>query len=59
VRDGQAKLVPITIGHDYGSSLEVLSGLTTEDNVILDPSDSITDGSLVKIAEPAKAVAAK
>jgi RND family efflux transporter MFP subunit len=59
VRDGEAKLVPITIGHDYGSSLEVLSGLTTEDNVILDPSDSITDGSLVKIAEPAKAVAAK
>ena len=54
VRGGQAKLVPITIGHDYGSSVEVLSGLTSEDAVVLDPSDSIMDGSAVKIAEAAK-----
>ena len=54
VRGGQAKLVPITIGHDYGSSVEVLSGLTSEDAVILDPSDSIMEGSAVKIAEAAK-----
>jgi RND family efflux transporter MFP subunit len=54
VRSGQAKLVPVTIGHDYGSSVEVLSGLTSEDAVILDPSDSIMEGSAVKIAETAK-----
>ena len=54
VRGGQAKLVPVTIGHDYGSSVEVLSGLTSEDTVVLDPSDSIMDGSAVKIAEAAK-----
>jgi multidrug efflux pump subunit AcrA (membrane-fusion protein) len=54
VRGGQAKLVPVTIGHDYGSSVEVLSGLTSEDAVILDPSDSIMEGSPVKIAEAAK-----
>jgi RND family efflux transporter MFP subunit len=54
VRGGQAKLVPVTIGHDYGSSVEVLSGLTSEDAVILDPSDSIMEGSAVKIAEAAK-----
>jgi RND family efflux transporter MFP subunit len=54
VRDGHAKLVPVTIGHDYGSSVEVLSGLTSEDPVILDPSDSIMEGSAVKIAEAAK-----
>ena len=54
VRGGQAKLVPITIGHDYGSSVEVLSGLTSEDAVVLDPSDSIMEGSAVKIAEAAK-----
>ena len=46
--------MPITIGHDYGSSVEVLSGLTSEDVVVLDPSDSIMDGSVVKIAEAAK-----
>jgi RND family efflux transporter MFP subunit len=61
VQDGQTKLVPITIGHDYGSTVEVLNGLTAEDTVILDPSDSITDGSAVKTAEsgPAKTAATK
>jgi RND family efflux transporter MFP subunit len=54
VRGWQAKLVPVTIGHDYGSSVEVLSGLTSEDTVILDPSDSIMEGSAAKIAEAAK-----
>src|ERR1700730_13913515 len=54
VRDGLVKLIPITIGHDYGSSVEVLSGLKTDDSVILDPSDSIMEGSAVKIAEAAK-----
>jgi RND family efflux transporter MFP subunit len=54
VRDGLVKLIPITIGHDYGSSVEVLSGLKTDDAVILDPSDSIMEGSVVKIAEAAK-----
>jgi RND family efflux transporter MFP subunit len=54
VRDGQVKLIPITIGHDYGSSVEILSGLKTDDAVVLDPSDSIVDGSTVKIAEAAK-----
>jgi RND family efflux transporter MFP subunit len=54
VRDGLAKLIPIAIGHDYGSSVEVLSGLKTDDAVILDPSDSIMEGSTVKIAEAAK-----
>ena len=54
VRGEQVKLVPVTIGHDYGSSVEVLSGLRSEDTVILDPSDSIMEGSAVKIAEAAK-----
>src|ERR1700722_987810 len=58
VRDGLAKLIPITIGHDYGSSVEVLSGLKTDDAVILDPSDSIMEGSEVKMVE-AKPVASK
>ena len=53
VRGGQAMLVPVTIGHDYGSSVEVLFGLVTQDTVILDPSDSIMEGSAVKIAKAA------
>jgi RND family efflux transporter MFP subunit len=52
--EGQAKLVPIKIGHDYGTSVEVTSGLKTQDNVIVDPSDSLTDGSPVKVAVSVK-----
>jgi RND family efflux transporter MFP subunit len=50
VRDDKAQLVPITIGRDYGSTLEVTSGLSKGDKVILNPSDSLTSGTLVKIA---------
>ncbi|MGA8660004.1 MAG: hypothetical protein WB586_28125 [Chthoniobacterales bacterium] len=44
--------MPATIGHDYGSTVEVMSSLTANDAVIIDPSDSILDGSPVQIAEP-------
>jgi RND family efflux transporter MFP subunit len=50
VRDNKAELVPITIGRDFGSTLEVTSGLSRGDKVILSPSDSLTSGTLVKIA---------
>jgi RND family efflux transporter MFP subunit len=51
VRHGEVKLVPITIGRDYGSTVEVTSNLTSNDAVIVDPSDSVVDGSRVEIAE--------
>jgi RND family efflux transporter MFP subunit len=49
VRDGHAVLVPIKIGHDFGDSVEVVSGVTSRDRVILDPSDSIVDGDPVEV----------
>jgi RND family efflux transporter MFP subunit len=53
VRDGHAVLVPIKIGHDFGDNVEVTSGVTAQDQVILDPPDSIADGTPVEVA-PAK-----
>jgi RND family efflux transporter MFP subunit len=47
VRDNHVQLVPVTIGHDLGSAVEVLSGLTVKDAVVVDPSDSLTNGALV------------
>jgi RND family efflux transporter MFP subunit len=44
VRGDRIQLVPVTIGHDFGSSVEITSGLTTADGVILDPSDSLANG---------------
>jgi hypothetical protein len=37
----------VTIGHDFGNSVEIISGLTPADEVILDPSDSLASGTEV------------
>jgi RND family efflux transporter MFP subunit len=54
VHSGEVKLVPVTIGRDYGSKVEVTTNLSADDAVVIDPSDSIADGSRVEIAEPPK-----
>jgi RND family efflux transporter MFP subunit len=53
VRNGHAQLTPITIGLDYGDSVQVTSGLTLTDQVIISPSDSLTSGTPVRIARTA------
>lgn len=50
VRNGHVVLTPITIGQDYGSTVEVLSGLAPSDAVIVNPSDSLADGSPVRVS---------
>jgi len=50
VRDGKAQLVPVTIGRDYGTNVEVLSGLQPTDQVIAAPLDSLTSGTRVEVA---------
>jgi RND family efflux transporter MFP subunit len=49
VRDGKVALVPVKIAADHGQTVEVSSGLSKEDEVILNPSDSITNGQPVKV----------
>jgi RND family efflux transporter MFP subunit len=49
VRGDHAELVPITIGRDYGSTVEVINGLKPTDQVIVNPSDSLTTGTPVRI----------
>jgi RND family efflux transporter MFP subunit len=53
VRDGKAELAPITIGRDYGTEVEVLSGVTVQDAIIENPSDSLTSGTEVRLAKDA------
>ncbi|TMB71771.1 MAG: efflux RND transporter periplasmic adaptor subunit [Deltaproteobacteria bacterium] len=52
IRNGRAELVPVTIGRDYGSSVEVVSGLQPTDAVILNPSDSLISGTTVQVKAP-------
>jgi len=51
VRNGHAQLVPVTIGRDYGEKVEILSGLQPADEVIVDPSDSLISGTVVRVAD--------
>ena len=48
VRNDTAELVPVTIGRDYGSTVEIVSGLQSTDAVIVDPSDSLISGTPVR-----------
>lgn len=52
VRDHKANLVPVTIGRDYGTEVEVVSGVTAQDEVIENPSDSLTSGAEVRVVAP-------
>ena len=50
--NGAVHIQNIQIGRDFGNNVEVLSGLTPADSVIENPSDSITDNSLVAVQQP-------
>jgi RND family efflux transporter MFP subunit len=49
--DNKVQLRPITIGRDYGATLEVLGGVTLQDRIIINPADSLEDGQVVHIAD--------
>jgi RND family efflux transporter MFP subunit len=49
---GQVKLHNVTQGRDFGNTVEVLNGLTPDDEVVVNPPDSITDGAQVRLAKP-------
>jgi RND family efflux transporter MFP subunit len=50
VQNDHVLLTPVKIGRDAGANVEISSGLTTNDAVILDPSDSLASGQQVQIA---------
>ena len=52
VENGKAKLVAVTPGHDFGDSIEIVSGLQGNESVITSPPDSIVTGETVHIAAP-------
>jgi len=44
IRDGRARIAPITIGHQNGQDAEVTGGIEAGTTVILHPGDTIADG---------------
>ena len=50
VDNNKAHLVPITIGQDDGKTVQVISGLDQNSQVIQDPPDSLIDGEEIKVS---------
>ena len=48
--DGKVHLRPITIGKDYGATLEILGGVELGDRVVINPADSLEEGQQVNVA---------
>src|SRR6185437_848971 len=44
-------LKPVIVGRDYGSKVEIVSGLSVQDHVILSPPDSLVDGTTVRVVK--------
>ena len=51
--NGMVRLVDMTIGRDYGTTVEIVHGLSENDSVIINPSDSLEAGIKVRIAKAA------
>ena len=50
--DHKVQLRPLNIGKDYGASLEILGGLDVNDQIVINPPDSLEQGQQVNIAQP-------
>ncbi|MGB8730563.1 MAG: efflux RND transporter periplasmic adaptor subunit [Candidatus Sulfotelmatobacter sp.] len=51
VKDGKVVLTAVTPGHDFGNEIEVVSGVTANDHIIINPPDSIVSGQEVQIVQ--------
>jgi len=49
--DNKVQLRHINIGRDYGTTLEILGGVSPTDQVVINPADSLEDGQQVNVAK--------
>ena len=48
--DNSVELHDIKVGRDFGTTIEIVHGVTPSDKVVVNPSDSLTTGTLVRLA---------
>jgi len=51
VKDGKVVLTAVTPGRDFGNQIEIVSGLKSDDQVIINPPDSIVSGQQVQVVQ--------
>jgi RND family efflux transporter MFP subunit len=49
VQNGKTVVKTVTPGHDFGAEIEIVAGLNDNDQVIINPSDSLVSGQQVQI----------
>jgi membrane fusion protein (multidrug efflux system) len=50
--DGKVSLRNVSLGRDFGQTVEILEGVTASDQVILNPADSLVSGTTVRLSTP-------
>src|SRR4029077_11659785 len=51
VKDGKVVLTAVTPGHDFGNQIEIVAGLKADDQVVVNPPDSIVSGQQVQVVQ--------
>lgn len=51
VKNGKVTITDVTPGHDLGSAIEIVAGLSAEDQVVMNPPDSLVTGQAVDIVQ--------
>jgi RND family efflux transporter MFP subunit len=51
VKDGKVTLAAVTPGRDFGTQIEIVSGMNADDQVVVNPPDSIVQGQQVQIVQ--------
>jgi multidrug efflux system membrane fusion protein len=52
VNDGKVHLQPVVIGRELGVDVELASGVKAQDKLIINPSDSLSEGDAVSVIAP-------
>jgi RND family efflux transporter MFP subunit len=50
--DGKVRLQTVALGHDLGNKIELLSGVTAAEKIVVNPPDSLADGDIVQVRPP-------
>jgi membrane fusion protein, multidrug efflux system len=50
--DGKVEIRKVQIGEDLGTQLEIIKGLSPTDQIIVNPSDSLSTGMVVHVVQP-------
>ena len=50
--DERIKFMPVTLGRDYGTTIEATSGLTGQERVVTNPNDQLREGQKVRLYKP-------